>query len=148
MQRLLYAFKWITSHFPWNSTWLKAQDAGIKVLDDRLRELGADMDFLKYLNWPTVDGRLQPCSHKLFRRLDIIISSIGAGKWRGRIPFRGTDGLERAKTLETFLEPVATWLQDDDAEKYQDKEPGATLMRNLGNPIRQNSSWQNCSFRS
>ena len=33
-------------------------------------------------NLEIVDGRLAACSHKFVRRLDIIVSSIGAGKWQ------------------------------------------------------------------
>ena len=50
------------------------------------------------------DGTLNPCHHKLFRRCEIIISSIGAGKWRG------ADGFEGAATLERFLRPIESWL--------------------------------------
>ncbi len=134
VQRLLYSLNWITSRFSWNSTWHKAQDAGIKVLEDRIQELGGDMEILKRLKWHEVDGRLQPCSHKLFRRLDIIISSIGAGKWRGSIPFRGTDGLELAQTLDTYLEPVSAWIQDGETVHYQKTEPGSIVLSNLGKP--------------
>ena len=57
------------------------------------------------------DGRLQPCNHKTFRRYDLIISSIGAGIWRAVMPRRGTDGLERARTLEQYLAPIETWIR-------------------------------------
>jgi len=135
VQRLLYAMDWMVSHFPWGSTWQKAQNAGIKVIEDRLQELGADPDILRHLHWPTVDGRLQPCGHKFVRRLDILISSIGAKKWRGRIPFRGTDGLELSGALDAYLEPIAAWLQQDDSMcQHQEQEPGTTILRNLGEP--------------
>ncbi len=56
------------------------------------------------------DGRLIPCNHKAFRRYDLIISSIGAGKWRARMTRRGTDGLERAVILENYLAPIESWI--------------------------------------
>jgi len=56
------------------------------------------------------DGRLQPCHHKAFRRYDIIISSIGAGRWRAAMPMRGTDGFQRAARLEEYLEPIQAWI--------------------------------------
>jgi hypothetical protein len=62
-------------------------------------------------------GKLEFCHHKLFRRYDIILSSIGAGKWRGRIPKRGTDGLERADELEMYLEPIEDWAEGRSREK-------------------------------
>jgi hypothetical protein len=56
------------------------------------------------------DGRLQPCNHKAFRRYDLIISSIGAGRWRAVMPRRGTDGFERANVLEDYLAPIEAWI--------------------------------------
>lgn len=53
---------------------------------------------------------LSLCHHKLFRRLDIILSSIGAGTWRATMPIRGIDGFERADMLERFLVPIEFWL--------------------------------------
>lgn len=55
-------------------------------------------------------GELSPCHHKLFRRLDILISSIGQGEWRMAIPYKGTDGFERADLLDTFLVPIRGWI--------------------------------------
>jgi len=135
VQRLLYAMDWMVTHFPWGSTWQKAQDAGISAIEYRLQELGADPEMLKHLHWPTVDGRLQPCGHKFVRRLDIIISSIGVNRWRGRIPFRGADGLELSRALDTYLGPIAAWLRHDESLcQYQEQEPGTTILRNLGEP--------------
>jgi hypothetical protein len=62
-------------------------------------------------------GKLEFCHHKLFRRYDIILSSIGASKWRGRIPARGTDGLDRADELERYLEPIDDWVEGRSREK-------------------------------
>lgn len=133
VQRLLYAMGWIVDHFPWGSTWHKAQNAGIEVIERRLQELGADPKIIERLRWHEVDGRLQPCSHKLVRRIDILVSSIGAEKWRGRIPMRGTDGLELSRVLDAHLEPIAAWLRDD-GSALAEEEPGATILRDLGEP--------------
>ncbi len=133
VQRLLYAMNWVVSHFPWGSIWQQAQDAGIAVIESRLRELGAGPEFLAYLAWPVTDGRLQPCSHKWERRLDIIISSIGTGKWRGQIPCRGTDGLELARLLDDYLAPLAAWVRHPDRpDGPHEREPALTLRRHLG----------------
>ena len=64
-------------------------------------------------------GNFQPCHHKLFRHLDIVISSIGAGKWRGAMPRRGMDGFGRADILETHLDPMKTWLEGTQPGKDQ-----------------------------
>ena len=40
----------------------------------------------------------------------VIISSIGAGKWRRAMPVRGTDGFERADLLDKYLIPIQTWI--------------------------------------
>jgi hypothetical protein len=58
-----------------------------------------------------LDGHsiLQPCHHKLFRRYDIILSSIGDGQWRKSMPMRGTDGTERAAEMEPYLSALERW---------------------------------------
>lgn len=53
---------------------------------------------------------LELCHHKLFRRLDIILSSIGVGTWRGAMPLKGRDGLERAELLEKYLHALEIWI--------------------------------------
>lgn len=68
-------------------------------------------------------------------RLDILVSSIGVGKWRGRIPFRGTDGMELSRILEHHLEPIAAWVRyDDSMQRHQAQETGMTILHNLGEP--------------
>lgn len=56
---------------------------------------------------------LQPCHHKLFRRYDIILSSIGDGAWRRSMPMRGTDGEDRAAELEPYLAALEKWVAAD-----------------------------------
>jgi hypothetical protein len=133
VQRLLYVMDWETTHFPWDSIYQKAQNAGIEVIEQRLNELNVDQEILKNMQWQNVDGRLQPCGHKFIRRMDILISSIGAEKWRGQIRFRGTDGLELAATLAEYLAPLLAWIKNDGSSKQFQKElPGATILYNLG----------------
>jgi hypothetical protein len=79
------------------------------------------------------NGQLHPCHHKLFRRYDILISSIGCGKWRGAMPYRGTDGFQRAETLEEYLAPVTSWIDGASSpSKGGDAELAATIHDLLG----------------
>jgi hypothetical protein len=50
----------------------------------------------------------------LFRHYDLIISSIGARKWRAVMGRRGTDGFERAALLEQYLAPIQAWVEGQD----------------------------------
>lgn len=63
-----------------------AHRAAVTALEERIRELDPTGRVLDARHQKG-DGRLEPCSHKAFRRYDII-SSIGAGSWRGAIPMR------------------------------------------------------------
>lgn len=79
------------------------------------------------------NGQLFPCHHKLFRRYDILISSIGCAKWRGVMPYRGTDGFQRAETLEKYLAPITAWLDGGSAtSKPGDSELAAKIHDLLG----------------
>ena len=64
-------------------------------------------EFVAYIN-------LELCHHKFFRRLDIIISSIGTGKWREGMPIRGTDGFCRADLTDSYVEAMRAWTQGKD----------------------------------
>jgi len=77
------------------------------------------------------DGRLQPCHHKAFYRYDLIISSIGAGKWRAAMGRRRTDGLARADTLESYLAPIELWTK---GKTKTDDEFAAKIQALLGAP--------------
>ncbi len=61
---------------------------------------------------PEGGGVLFPCHHKLFRRYDILLSSIGAGSWRGAMPAKGDGPAERVATLERCLLPIQAWIDD------------------------------------
>ena len=49
------------------------------------------------------DGTLNLCHHKFFRRLDIIISSIGVEKWRGAMPIEGDHGFRLMENIQVFI---------------------------------------------
>jgi len=76
------------------------------------------------------DGKLQPCHHKAFRRYDIIISSIGAAKWRAAMPPRGDGPAERVGVLDKYLSRIESWANgkgdpDDEIDRLLGK-PDAT----------------------
>jgi hypothetical protein len=73
---------------------------------------------------------LQICHHKLFRRYDVILSSIGDGQWRKSMPRRGTDGFERAKELNPYLTALEHWLTEPAARPSD--PPAADLVARLG----------------
>ena len=87
-----------------------AHSAAVKAIEGEILKKDPESLILKAMNFEG-DGRLQPCNHKAFRRYDIIISSIGAGKWRATMPRRGTDGLERAALLDTYLLAIESWIK-------------------------------------
>ncbi len=80
-------------------------------------------EFVAYIN-------LELCHHKFFRRLDIIISSIGSGKWRGGMPIRGTDGFYRADLIDSYVEAMRAWTQGKDSGKDALRQ---NLFEHLGN---------------
>ncbi len=96
-----------------SSTFAKAHEAAVKAIEKEITRLDPEASTLKGLifdkQYNTYAG-LSLCHHKLFRRLDIILSSIGAGTWRATMPIRGTDGFERADMLERFLVPIESWI--------------------------------------
>jgi hypothetical protein len=107
---------WLGGSYPQNSMQRKTHDAAVAVIEYEIKKLDPDGLILNAFNrcgegvTTEGNGRLNPCSHKLFRRYDIIISSIGAGRWRGAFPFRGTDGFEREIELEKELAPIEAWI--------------------------------------
>jgi hypothetical protein len=111
---------WLGGLLPTESAQLKAHSAAVLSVENEIRRL---IPVSKILNAVELegDGRLQPCNHKAFRRYDIIISSIGADKWRAVMPMRGTDGFERAATLERFFLPIEVWI-DSRSKKGESKD--------------------------
>jgi len=110
---------WLGGYYPQNSVQKKPHDAAVAVIEYEIKKLDPDGLILNAFNrcgegvTTEGDGRLNPCSHKLFQRYDIILSSIGAGKWRGAMPMRGTDGFERETELEKYLAPIEAWINHD-----------------------------------
>ena len=88
---------------------MKRHAASVSAIEEEIKARDPESMILQALE-SEGDGRLQPCSHKAFRRYDIIISSIGSGSWRAVIPRRGTDGFARAETLEKYLSPIEDWI--------------------------------------
>ncbi len=86
-----------------------AHRSAVSAVEAEITRLGPEPQILDAMKGDG-DGRLQPCNHKAFRRYDVILSSIGAGKWRAVMPMRGTDGIERASLLEKYLSPIESWL--------------------------------------
>jgi hypothetical protein len=86
----------------------QAHAAAVTAVEEEIARLAPESEILQAMQGDG-DGKLQPCHHKAFRRYDIILSSIGCGAWRGAMPVRGTDGLERADTLEGLLSPLCAW---------------------------------------
>lgn len=100
----------------WLRGWYEMEDGGMIGLraavlaieqEIRLHDPNADA-LLLAMNQDT--GALFPCLHKLFRRLDIILSSIGGGKWRAGMPEDGGSRAERVAANERFLTPIAAWI--------------------------------------
>ena len=101
---------WLGGFFPRESAQAKAHNAAVSALEEEIRKRDPQGQILNAMKGEG-DGRLQPCGHKAFRRYDIILSSIGTGKWRAAMPMRGTDGFDRAATLEEYLLPIEKWIE-------------------------------------
>jgi len=88
-----------------------AHTGAVAAVEQKIKELNPDGGILP---WIAEDGQghTEPCHHKAFRRYDIIISSIGAGKWRAVIPERKTDGLDLIRMHDSFIGVIETWLSD------------------------------------
>ncbi len=118
----------------WLRGWYEMTDGGviglraaIAAIEQEIRRHGqADEALLQAMHPDT--GALFPCLHKLFRRFDIILSSIGGGRWRAGMPENGGSRAERLATSERFLAPMAAWLEH--APPYDDF--AATLHHDLG----------------
>jgi len=109
--RLCLCLDWyLAGTYTTDSTQAKAHRAAVSAIEEQIKARDPESMILQALE-SEGDGRLQPCSHKAFRRYDIIISSIGSGSWRAVIPRRGTDGFERAETLEKYLSAIEDWVK-------------------------------------
>lgn len=119
---------WLGGFFPEGSPQLKAYDAAVKKLEDEISKLDPDLEMLEWMRLDGKRGWIEVCHHKAFRRLDIHLSSIGAGKWREAMPRRGTDGLERGEMLEKYLFPIKAWTGDS---KVSGNLPDQTLFNRI-----------------
>jgi hypothetical protein len=105
---------------PEDSAWTKAHNSAVAAIDVEIKKLDPESKVVhEAVLKNDGDGRLQPCNHKAFYRYDLIISSIGAGKWRGAMGRRKTDGFERADMLEKYLSPIEAWVQGREIEKNE-----------------------------
>ena len=102
---------WLGGFFPDGSPQLKAYEAAVEKIEKEISNLDPEPEILKWMKLDGKKGWIEVCHHKAFRRFDIHISSIGAGKWHGAMPLRGTDGVERAATLEKYLFPIEAWIK-------------------------------------
>lgn len=100
-------------------------------IEEEIRRLGGDEGILGAFRFEGT-GRLEVCHHKLFRRYDIILSSIGAGRWRGAMPVRGTDGIDRADELEPLLVAIEAWARG--APPAPGDDPASHIPKLLGDP--------------
>lgn len=113
---------------------MRAHEGAVSVIDKEIKELDPESRVLHELALKSDgDGRLQPCNHKAFHRYDIIISSIGAGKWRAVMLRRGTDGLDKARTVEEYLAPIETWISGKGKEE-EGTELCSKIHTSLGEP--------------
>jgi hypothetical protein len=124
--------KWLSGYPPADSAQTKAHNAAVAAVEAEILKLDPEREVV-----PDVvlandgDGRLQPCNHKALYRYDLIISSIGAGKWRAAMGRRRTDGLARADALERYLAPIELWTQ---GKTRTDDELAAKIQALLGAP--------------
>jgi hypothetical protein len=102
---------WIGGFLPNKSAQKIAHDAAVSAIDKMIKKLDPKGEVIpEVVLKDEGNGRLNLCGHKLFYRYDLIISSIGAGKWRAVMGRRATDGLKRADLLEKYLLPIESWL--------------------------------------
>lgn len=106
----------------------RGSGAAIERLEADIRAVDHDAQLLEAVSHP---AGLFPCHHKLFRRYAIILSSIGVGKWRGAMPVSGDGPRERARTVESLLQPVEAWLA---GVPPPDAQQHAMLFHALGKP--------------
>ncbi len=127
---------WLGGYPPGDSARIKAHNAAVSLVEEEIKKFDPEGQVVHSAVMQSEgDGRLQPCSHKAFRRYDMIISSIGGGKWRAQMPRKGTDGLEGAAILEKYLVPIEAWIDNRaQSEDSPDPEIFAQIQTRLGKP--------------
>lgn len=122
--------RWLGGYPPQNSPQMAAHNAAVQALDRAIKVLDPKSKVLhKDVLKADGEGRLIPCNHKAFRRYDLIISSIGAEKWRAVMARRGTDGQKRANTLKKYLSPIESWVDGKTAKTKLSKKINRFLGR-------------------
>jgi len=122
---------------PRKSAQAKAHSAAVSVIEEEIRSRDPEGTILKF---PKFDQQaysyygLELCHHKLFRHYEIIISSIGAGKWRAVTPRKESDGLERAMMMEEYLSLIESWINGQVKKKKEDPKNRLTgkIYKSLG----------------
>jgi hypothetical protein len=110
--------KWLGGAMMPKALFFKGHSAAIDKIEEEIKKQDSKGRILNAMSQDG-DGRLQPCGHKAFRRYDIIISSIGSGKWRGAMPRRGDGPVERITILNRFLSPIESWIEGRNRSKEE-----------------------------
>lgn len=111
--------RWFGGWWERNHVQMIGFQAAAEALEAQIKRHDYDAEILHYIG-----SNLQLCHCKLFRRYDIIISSIGALNWRGAMPIQGTGRGERYRLLEGYLSGIQAWI--DDQETPEGREGDAT----------------------
>ncbi|UCH77568.1 MAG: hypothetical protein JSU81_07460 [Candidatus Coatesbacteria bacterium] len=125
----LYLQFWLAGFLPEGSPPRETYNVVAAYVETKIRERGPEGLPLDVFDVEGAGG-WGPCHHKAFRRYDVILSSVGAGEWRGAMPRRGTDGLERAALLDEYLGPLEAWIAG--AEAAPENDPGREIYDLLG----------------
>ena len=112
---------WLGGLFEQESAQMKAHENAVLAVEKEIKKHDPEGQILISMEFDG-DGKLNPCHHKAFRRYDIIISSIGTGTWRAVMPMKGSDGFERADTLEKYLSPIESWIHGRRKEGEEEGE--------------------------
>ncbi len=129
VERFARCLEFLLSGYPASgSAQTTAHKAAVEKLEAEIWKLDHKARILNAM-WSDGEGRLNPCHHKSFRRFDIILSSIGAGKWRAKMPLDGTTGMDRAELIDKYISPIENWVSEE--PKPSDKL-GAKIYKLLG----------------
>jgi hypothetical protein len=95
-------------------------NAGKNIISCEIQKLDYDKKLLAAINLTTmyeennhVVAWFEACHHKFFRRVDIILSSIGTNRWRGNIPVKGTDRDELSGMIGNYIKILDSWLENE-----------------------------------
>ncbi len=102
----------LNGFYPDGSVSKRIVDSSKEFIDTEIAKFNCDKRFIDAIDC----GGLEFCHHKFFRRLDILIESIGAGKWRDKSTQTKDDGLRLSKEIDEITEPLVEWLDNRDSE--------------------------------